>query len=71
MRQRSGNAARFPTERVDSRDRGHPFRAGLPLSALIVEPDPEAAVASSRAEDARLFFLSFATFFLAISAFIW
>ncbi|MEM1132931.1 MAG: hypothetical protein AAGH53_08345 [Pseudomonadota bacterium] len=71
MTHRSADGAYFSDKCDSSSENGHPFRAGLPLSALTVEPDPQRAVANSRADDIRLFFLSFATFFLGISAFIW
>ncbi|WOE74482.1 hypothetical protein [Alterisphingorhabdus coralli] len=56
---------------IEDIQQGHAFRAELPLSALEVDQESQATGWQGRADDIRTFFLSFAAFFLGISAFIW
>ena len=49
----------------------HPFREGLPISALTVTVEPGAEYKTTIQDDIRMFALSFVTFFMGISLFIW
>lgn len=49
---------------------GHPFRRTIPVSALAVAEERAAPEPKWTGEDTRLFLLSFAAFFTAISFFI-
>ncbi|WP_438726750.1 hypothetical protein ACR9YC_09355 [Parasphingorhabdus sp. DH2-15] len=50
---------------------GHSFRASLPISALAVNIEPEITSHTTIQDDIRMFVLSFLTFFMGISLFIW
>jgi hypothetical protein len=49
----------------------HPFREALPISALAVAIEPAAEDTTTVQDDIRMFVLSFVTFFMGISLFIW
>jgi len=50
---------------------GHPFRANLPISALAMTVEADLVTETTIQDDIRLFTLSFVTFFLGFSLFIW
>lgn len=49
----------------------HPFRETLPISALTVTIEPGLENKTTVHDDIRMFVLSFVTFFMGISLFIW
>lgn len=51
--------------------RPHSFRETLPISALTVTVEPGEEEQSTVQDDIRMFVLSFVTFFMGISLFIW